>query len=34
MGDKIVRLWDTATGVARGTLKGNSVMPVVFSPDC
>jgi hypothetical protein len=33
--DKTVRLWDTATGAARGTLKGHSgwVNSVVFSPD-
>jgi hypothetical protein len=34
-GDKTIRLWDTATGVARHTLKGhkNSVRAVAFSPD-
>ncbi|KAL9043862.1 MAG: hypothetical protein Q9214_002962 [Letrouitia sp. 1 TL-2023] len=33
--DNTVRLWDPATGEARGTLEGNSgpVMAVVFSPD-
>jgi WD40 repeat protein len=33
--DKTVRLWDTATGAARGTLEGHSgwVRSVVFSPD-
>ncbi|OCK86512.1 uncharacterized protein K441DRAFT_599402, partial [Cenococcum geophilum 1.58] len=35
-GDKMVRLWDTATGAARSTLEGHSdsVMPVALSPDC
>jgi WD40 repeat protein len=34
--DKTVRLWDSATGAARGTLKGHSnrVNAVAFSPDC
>ena len=33
--DKTVRLWDTRTGAARGTLEGHSdcVNTVVFSPD-
>ncbi|KAI4208840.1 MAG: hypothetical protein LQ351_008153, partial [Letrouitia transgressa] len=33
--DKTVRLWDAATGEARGTLEGHSdwVTAVVFSPD-
>jgi WD40 repeat protein len=33
--DKTVRLWDSATGVARRTLKGHShfVHAVAFSPD-
>ena len=34
-GDKTVRLWDAATGKARGTLEGHSdhVTSVAFSPD-
>jgi WD40 repeat protein len=33
--DKTVRLWDTATGAARGTLEApsSSIDAVVFSPD-
>jgi len=33
--DATVRLWDSATGAARGTLEGHSggVRAVVFSPD-
>jgi WD40 repeat protein len=33
--DDTVRLWDAATGVARGTIKGHSasVLSVAFSPD-
>ena len=33
--DRTVRIWDTATGTARGTLKGHSssVNAVAFSPD-
>jgi WD40 repeat protein len=33
--DKTVRLWDSATGMARGTLEGHSdgVWAVAFSPD-
>jgi WD40 repeat protein len=34
-GDTTVRLWDSATGAARGTLKGHTgrVQSVAFSPD-
>jgi WD40 repeat protein len=34
-GDGIVRLWDTATGAARHTLRGHlgRVFAVAFSPD-
>jgi len=33
--DETVRLWDSATGAARGTLESHSnwVMDVAFSPD-